>query len=321
MELIIVGSIGYDDLETPEASGSDVIGGSAVHSSISAAFHLPKIPGLPSRVGIMGPIGDDFQGYDLEMMEHKGLDINGIVELEGKTFRWSGKYEGAMNDAETISTEVNVLANYLPNVPESWTIPEIIFCANMHPSSQVSVLEQCNSAKISVMDTFMLWIETEFETLSLALRKVDIAIINEEEACKIAKEDTITKAARKIMSGESLHGGEIAGRGPRGLIIKRGSAGVLAYMPCGIIALPSYPTTKIIDPTGCGDSFAGAFLANIVGTSGIMEDREILRNALAHATVTASFTIEGLGSSNLISLERGKYHARVDEYRRIAGLQ
>ena len=109
--------------------------------------------------------------------------------------------------------------------------------------------------------------------------------MNEEEACAIAKEDTIflRRRQRKIMSGEALHGGRGSpAKGPRGLIIKRGGAGVLAYMPCGIIALPSYPTTKIIDPTGCGDSFAGAFLANIVGTSGIMEDREILRNALVH---------------------------------------
>ncbi|MFQ3344124.1 MAG: PfkB family carbohydrate kinase [Candidatus Poseidoniales archaeon] len=321
MDLVIVGSIGYDDLETPEASGSDIIGGSAVHSSISAVFHLPKIPGLPPRVGIIGPVGEDFQNQDLGMLESKGLDITGITKMKGKTFRWSGKYEGAMENAQTISTEVNVLADFEPIIPEYWDNPEILFCANMHPLSQISVLEQSTNVKISVLDTFMLWIDTELETLSDALRKVDIAILNEEEVCAIAKENILTKAAEKIISGEALHGGKAAGDGPRGLIIKRGSSGVLAYMPCGIIVLPSYPTKDIVDPTGCGDSFAGAFLSNMIGSGNMMEDREVLRNALVQATVTASFTIGGLGSTNLINLQRGVYHARVDDYRRMVGLQ
>jgi|TARA_B110000881_G_C18591967_1_gene528636 sugar/nucleoside kinase (ribokinase family) len=320
MELIIVGSIGYDDIETPEDSGSDILGGSAVHSSISAGFHLPVIPGVPPRIGILGPVGEDFDNEDIHLLESKGLNIAGIIRREGKTFRWSGKYEGSMDDAQTISTEVNVLGDFEPIIPTSWKNPEILFCANMHPLSQISVLEQCNSVNISVLDTFMLWINTEFETLSEALRKVDIAIFNEEEVCAISGEGILTKAAEGIMSGESLHGGKLAGSGPRGLIIKRGSGGVLAYLPCGIISLPSYPTKEIVDPTGCGDSFAGAFLANILGSVGIMEDREGMRNALVHATVTASFTIAGLGSTNLIDLQRGQYHARVDKYRRIVGL-
>jgi len=320
MELIIVGSIGYDDIETPEDSGSDILGGSAVHSSISAGFHLPVIPGVPPRIGILGPVGEDFDNEDIHLLESKGLNIAGIIRREGKTIRWSGKYEGSMDDAQTISTEVNVLGDFEPIIPTSWKNPEILFCANMHPLSQISVLEQCNSVNISVLDTFMLWINTEFETLSEALRKVDIAIFNEEEVCAISGEGILTKAAEGIMSGESLHGGKLAGSGPRGLIIKRGSGGVLAYLPCGIISLPSYPTKEIVDPTGCGDSFAGAFLANILGSVGIMEDREGMRNALVHATVTASFTIAGLGSTNLIDLQRGQYHARVDKYRRIVGL-
>ncbi len=321
MELVIVGSIGYDDLETPKETGSDILGGSAVHSSISAVFHLPKLPGLPARVGIMGPIGIDFQDEDSKIMEDKGLNIAGIERLNGKTFRWSGKYEGSMENAETISTEVNVLGDYVPKIPVIWKNPEILFCANMHPSSQISVLEQCSDVHISALDTFMLWIDNEFEELSAALRKVDIAILNEEEVCAIANEGILTLAAEKIISGEALHGSKIAGKGPRGLIIKRGSSGVLAYMPCGIIVLPAYPTKKIIDPTGCGDSFAGAFLSNIIGSSGVMEDRDILRNALIHATITASFAIEGLGSKNIINLQRGIYHARMDEYRRMVGLQ
>ena len=311
--------MGYDHIQTPTAFGADILGGSAIHSSISAAFHLPLMPGMPPRVGVIGPIGDDFRESDLQLLNDKGINIEGISKLSGKTFRWSGKYEGSMDDAQTISTEINVLGDFDPQIPDFWNDIDILFCANMHPLSQVKILGEC-SPKISVLDTFMLWINTEFEALSEALRRVDIAILNEEEVCAISDEDIVTKAAEKIISGEALNGGKSAGKGPRSLIIKRGSGGVLAYLPCGTISLPSYPTKEVIDPTGCGDSFAGAFLANIVGCVGAMEDIEIMRNALVQATVTSSFIIGGLGSINLLNLQKGKYHARVDKYRRIVGL-
>ena len=311
--------MGYDHIQTPTAFGADILGGSAIHSSISAAFHLPLMPGMFPRVGVIGPIGDDFRESDLKLLNDKGINIEGISKLSGKTFRWSGKYEGSMDDAQTISTEINVLGDFDPQIPDFWNDIDILFCANMHPLSQVKILGEC-SPKISVLDTFMLWINTEFEALSEALRRVDIAILNEEEVCAISDEDIVTKAAEKIISGEALNGGKSAGKGPRSLIIKRGSGGVLAYLPCGTISLPSYPTKEVIDPTGCGDSFAGAFLANIVGCVGAMEDIEIMRNALVQATVTSSFIIGGLGSINLLNLQKGKYHARVDKYRRIVGL-
>jgi sugar/nucleoside kinase (ribokinase family) len=174
--------------------------------------------------------------------------------------------------------------------------------------------------EISAVDTFMMWIETEFEQLSLALRKADIAILNEEEVCAISGEDVFTRAIQPILSGSALHGGESAGKGPSALIIKRGSSGVLANFPCGIFSLPAFPTNDIVDPTGCGDSFAGAFLANISGRSGALNDVEAIRTALVHAVVTSSFTIGGLGSSKLQGLERGLYHARLDRFRRIVGL-
>ncbi|MFL2974623.1 MAG: PfkB family carbohydrate kinase [Candidatus Thalassarchaeaceae archaeon] len=314
-----MGSMGYDHIQTPTSYGADILGGSAIHSSISAAFHLPLMPGMLPRVGAIGPIGKDFRESDLQLLNDKGINTEGISKLSGKTFRWSGKYEGTMNDAQTISTEINVLGDFKPKIPDFWNDIDILFCANMHPLSQLKILRECNP-NISVLDTFMLWIDTEFEALSEALRRVDIAILNEEEVCAISGENIVTKAAEKIISGEVLNGGKSAGKGPRSLIIKRGSGGVLAYLPCGTISLPSYPTKEVIDPTGCGDSFAGTFLANIVGCVGAMEDIEIMRNALVHATVTSSFIIGGLGSINLINLQKGKYHARVDKYRRIVGL-
>ena len=320
MEIVIVGSIGYDDIETPIVTGSDVLGGSAVHAGASAAFHLPEIPDRGARVGLVGPIGDDFSISDSVKLEDLGIDFSGVQKLPGKTFRWSGKYSGKMENVETISTEVNVLADFSPEIPEAWRSPRILFCANTHPASQIQVLDQCPSAEITAIDTFMLWIETEYSLLSQALRMVDIAILNEEEVCAISGEDMFMKAIDPILSGSCLEGGESAGKGPRGLIIKRGSSGVIAYLPCGIIALPSYPIKEIADPTGCGDSFAGALLANISGRKGILNDIDSMRDAMVHATVSSSFTIEGLGTNKLQGLERGVYHARMDNYRRIIGL-
>ena len=318
--MVIVGSIGYDDIETPIVTGSDVLGGSAVHAGASAAFHLPEIPDGGARVGLVGPIGDDFSISDSAKLEDLGIDFSGVQKLPGKTFRWSGKYSGKMENVETISTEVNVLADFSPEIPEAWRSPRILFCANTHPASQIQVLDQCPSAEITAIDTFMLWIETEYSLLSQALRMVDIAILNEEEVCAISGEDMFMKAIDPILSGSCLEGGESAGKGPRGLIIKRGSSGVIAYLPCGIIALPSYPIKEIADPTGCGDSFAGALLANISGRKGILNDIDSMRDAMVHATVSSSFTIEGLGTNKLQGLERGVYHARMDNYRRIIGL-
>ncbi len=320
MDLLIVGSIGYDDIETVSASGSDILGGSAVHAGVSASFHLPRLPSEEPRVALIAPIGEDFSDNDVKSLERAGLNFTGVSKLPGKTFRWSGKYEGDMDIVTTISTELNVLGDFEPAIPVGWNSPRVLFCANTHPDSQISVLDQCPNAGLSAIDTFMLWIETEFESLSAAIRKADIAILNEEEACAISGEGLFTHSFDPIMSGSALHGGEISGRGPRGMIVKRGSSGVMAKFPCGTIVLPAYPTDDIVDPTGCGDSFAGAFLSNMVDVQTSINDLEATRLAMINAIVTSSFTIGGLGSSKLQSLERGAYHARMDKYRRMVGL-
>ena len=320
MDMVIVGSIGYDDIQTPAASGSDLLGGAAVYSGLAASFHLRTMDEEPTKVGLVGIVGDDFSVYDQMVLEKAGLNLAGVVRAEGEIFRWSGKYEGAMESVETLATEVNVLADFKPELPDVWNNPEILFCASTHPATQVAVLDQCPGAQLTVLDTFMLWIESEFETLSEAMRKVDIAVINEQEACAIADDEILPRAMKSIMSGEALHGGSGAGPGPRCLIVKRGSGGVLAMLPGGALALPAYPTDKIVDPTGCGDSFAGSLLSYLIGRQGVLNDLDAIRNALVHATVTSSFTLGGIGVTALGSIDRGIYHARVDKYRRIVGI-
>ena len=321
MDMVIVGSIGYDDIQTPVASGSDLLGGAAVYSGLAASFHLRTKDQEPNKVGLVGVVGDDFAVYDQMILEKAGLNLAGVVRADGDTFRWSGKYEGAMESVETLATEVNVLGDFKPNLPDVWDNPEVLFCASTHPATQVAVLAQCPGAQLTVLDTFMLWIETEFETLSEAMRKVDIVVINEQEVCAIAGDEILPRAMKSIMSGDALHGGSAAGPGPRCLIAKRGSGGVLAMLPAGKVSLPAYPTDEIVDPTGCGDSFAGSLLAYLVGRQGVLSDVKAIRNALVHATVTSSFTLGAIGTTGIVSIDRGVYHARVDRYRRIAGIK
>ena len=320
MKLVILGSIGLDDIETPVSSGSDLLGGAAAHAGIAAGFHLPTAPRKPPAVGLVSAVGNDFPSEAQRTLEASGLNLAGVVRKEGSTFRWSGRYEGSMDDVMTISTEVNVLEGHIPEIPASWKDPEILLCANTHPRSQVSVLDQCPGAAITALDSFMLWIDTEFELLSEALRKVDLAILNEEEVCAIAGDDLVHNAAAKISSGEALYGGTAAGPGPSGVIVKRGRSGSVAYLDCGTITLPAYPIDDLVDPTGAGDSFAGGLLANITGRKGALNQLDTMRDALLHATVTASFAVEGMGVSGISNLDRGRYHARVDKYRRMVGL-
>ncbi|DAC37294.1 MAG TPA: hypothetical protein D7H75_03705 [Candidatus Poseidoniales archaeon] len=320
MKLVILGSIGLDDIETPVASGSDLLGGAAAHAGIAAGFHLPPTPRKPPAIGLVSAVGNDFSAEAQRTLEDCGLNLAGVVRKDGSTFRWSGRYEGPMDDVTTISTEVNVLEDYIPEIPASWRDPDVLFCANTHPRSQVAVLDQCPGAVITALDSFMLWIDTEFKLLSEALRKVDLAILNEEEVCAIAGDDLVHSAAAKISSGEALYGGTAAGPGPPGVIVKRGRSGSVAYLDCGTITLPAYPTDALVDPTGAGDSFAGGLLANIAGRKGALNQPDTMRDALLHATVTASFSVEGLGVSSVSNLDRGRYHARADKFRRMAGL-
>ena len=320
VEMVIVGSIGFDDIDTPEASGSDLLGGAATHAGLASAFHLPLTPRKPPRVGLVSAVGTDFPEGAQEILEDSGLNLAGVVRRDGRTFRWAGRYEGSMEEVQTLLTEVNVLEDFRPEVPSSWRAPEVLLCANTHPRTQVSVLDQCPGAVITALDSFMLWIDTEFELLSEALGKVDMAILNEEEVCSLAGEEVLHRAVEAIRSGAALYGGQEAGPGPRSLVIKRAGSGSVAYLPCGTITLPAYPSDDLVDPTGAGDSFAGALLANVAGRKGALNQTETMRNALVHATVTASFTIEGLGASALYGLERGRYHARADKYRRMVGL-
>ncbi len=323
MDVVIVGSLAYDDLETDSGSVEDSLGGSGTFAGLSSAFHASRRldPGGTLPVGLVCAIGDDFKSKDLDLLKSAGLNLDGIEQIDGgRTFRWKGRYEGDMSQAITIETQQNVLEDYKPKVPAAWWSPRLLFLANNHPSIQAHVLDQCEGAKFTALDSMNLWINIAFEPLSDVLRRVDLAILNDMEVRMIAKDDNLVRAAQSIRSGACLEGGESAGNGPDIIVVKKGEHGSVTLFENGIIVLPAYPTAEVVDPTGCGDTFAGALLTHLSESESIKPTADELHSALLHATVTASFTLSAFGIDGLTRLERGEYHARLDSFRRMIGL-
>ncbi len=323
MDIVIVGSLAYDDLETDTGSAKNSLGGSGTFAGIAAAFHTSRRqdPGGTLPVGLVCAIGDDFDHSDFQLLKDAGLNMDGIETIDGgRTFRWHGRYEGDMAQAITIETQQNVLDGYQPKVPAAWWAPRVLFLANNHPSIQSHVLDQCEGAKYTALDSMNLWIDTAFEELSGVLRRIDLAILNDNEVRMIAEDENLIRAGESIRSGEALTGGKEVGSGPDILIIKKGEHGCVALTDFGILTLPAFPTSELIDPTGCGDSFAGTLLTFLSETEELNPSLEELHNALIHATVTASFTLSQFGVAGIVELERGEYHARLDTYRRMVGL-
>ena len=315
LKLLIVGSLAYDSISTEVNKVENTLGGSAVYAGISAAGHLERIfKHSKEEIGLVGVIGKDFLDSDLKVLEKKGLNISGIKKEEGLTFRWSGSYSGDMSQAITHSTELNVFETFSPIVPNDLTTPEITFCANMHPSIQASVLDQSNPKKFAAVDSMNLWINNTPRELSEILRRVEMAILNSDEVMMLAKCEDLVQAGNLIRSGKALFDDGTSRKGPEILIIKKGGEGVLALFKDTTIELPAFPTSKIIDPTGCGDSFAGALLAHLSNSSSKFPTKNELYESLIHANVTASFTIEEMGVNRINSLQNEEYKKRYNEY-------
>ena len=315
MKLLIVGSLAYDSIKTETNSIKNTLGGSAIYAGISAAKYMNRQEDYTiNQIGLVGVIGTDFINSDLKKLTAQGLDIRGIKQENGLTFRWSGSYSGDMSQAKTLSTDLNVFESFKPVVPPEFQTPEITFCANMHPSIQSSVLDQSKPLKFAAVDSMNLWINNNHIELSAILRRVKMAILNSDEIKMLAKCENLIEAGNLIRSGVALTGGKNAGKGPEILIIKKGGEGVLALFGDNSIILPAYPTTNIVDPTGCGDSFAGTLLAHLSLNSSKTPTRNELYNALIHANVTASFTLEELGIKGIETLKNTQYQKRYEQY-------
>ena len=304
MEVVMVGSIAYDSVESPEGKVENALGGSAIYGGIASQFHAAKL-NLGS-VGIVGVVGTDFLQSDRERLSKLGLDLRGIETMQGNTFRWSGSYHGDMGVAQTHDTQLNVFGEFEPKVPEFAQNPNVLFCANLLPILQSKVLDQVKPRRLSMLDSMNLWISTAKDDLLDVMKRVDLIIINDGEVKMLAEDENFIRASRKVVEMTGCHT----------LVVKRGEFGVIAFHGQEIISLPAFPTEKVVDPTGCGDSFAGTLASYLAEGEGDVSRGE-LRDALIAATVTSSFTLESFGTGRLIDLGEQEFNQRLSLYNSI----
>ena len=296
MAILIVGSIALDTIETPLGKVIEVLGGAAVYSAVSASFFAP--------VKIIGVVGEDFPEEYLKLLSEKNIDLKGLVKLPGKTFRWEGKYLEDMNQRQTIRTELNVFEQFKPTLHEEHRSLSYVFLANIHPQLQLEVLEQVENPELVVCDTMNLWINTARRELEEVLARVDILLINDEEARLLTKEYQLARAGRKLLE-----------RGLKAVVIKRGEHGATIHTKEGIFFAPAYPLEVVKDPTGAGDSFAGGFIGYLwqVGKADFSE----LKRAGIYGSVVASFTVEEFGLKRLLEISKKDIEQRFEEFKEL----
>ena len=298
MDVLIVGSIAYDSVASPIGNVQDALGGSATYAGLACSFHAKRLS--LKQVGLVGVVGEDFTEKDRLILASHGTDVSGIETAAGETFRWEGAYEGSMAEAETYATHLNVFEHFQPKVPEHARTPKVTFCANLHPALQDSVLQQATPQRLSMLDSMNLWINIARDSLIEVMQKVDLVIINDGEVRMLADDENLIRAARKVI--EMI--------GVQTLVVKRGEHGVIAFHGSDIISLPAFPTDKVVDPTGCGDTFAGSIAAHLASGNGPLT-RDELRQALLAATVSASFTLESFGIEGLHSMTEERFNQRL----------
>jgi sugar/nucleoside kinase (ribokinase family) len=295
MSLLVTGSIGIDTVSSPHGQADAVLGGSAVYFSFAATQYTP--------VRLVGVVGDDFPEKFRATLGSRNIDLAGLETRAGsKTFRWTGKFEGDMNEAETVDVDLNVLAEKGPTVPDSFADTDVVFLANTHPALQRELLSQVKSPKLVVCDTMNLWINTERDSLIETLKAVNGVIINDAESRQLSGKTNLIEAGEWIL-----------GLGPKFVIVKKGEHGCLLVTPEGPAAIPAFPTKDVKDPTGAGDSFAGGTLGYLCEQGN--SELHTLRNAIVRGTVAASFTIEDFSLGRVKDLSRADVDARIQAFK------
>ncbi|WP_332021954.1 PfkB family carbohydrate kinase [Kaistella sp.] len=297
MKLLVVGSVAFDAIETPFGKTDKILGGAATYIGIASSI-------LNVKSGIVSVIGGDFPQSDLDMLTSRGVNIEGIeIVKEGKTFFWSGKYHNDLNSRDTLVTEVNVLENFDPKIPESMQDAEILLLGNLHPGVQLSVLERMkNRPKLVILDTMNFWMDSAWDTLMQMIAKTDVITINDEEARQLSGEYSLVKAAKKIHE-----------MGPEFVIIKKGEHGALLFHNGKIFAIPALPLEEVFDPTGAGDTFAGGFAAYLAKKADF--SFETMKSALIVGSAMASFTVEKFGTEKLQEVTEGEMIARIKNFK------
>jgi sugar/nucleoside kinase (ribokinase family) len=290
MSILVVGSIALDTIETPHGNVEDSFGGSALYFSAAASFFAP--------VDIVGVVGKDFDFSEIDFLKERKVNFEGLVAEDGKTFRWGGRYKRDMNQRDTLFTHLNVFQNFRPAIPARYRKDEFIFLANIAPELQLDVLAQIDKPRVSVLDTMNFWISGAREPLMRLIKKVDVLILNDEELLELTNLPNMFESAHSLLE-----------LGPRAVVIKKGAHGAVLVTPKEYFLSPAYPISKVIDPTGAGDSFAGGFLGYLATCNEVNERH--LRLAVVYGTVTASFTVEDFSFNRLRNITRNDIERRV----------
>jgi sugar/nucleoside kinase (ribokinase family) len=295
MSITVVGSIAYDTVKTPFGERERMLGGAAVHFALAASFF--------DEVRVVGPVGDDFGEPQLDVMRERGVDISDIERVAGgKTFFWHGEYGWDLNSRETLDTQLGVFEGFAPKLSESSRSSEVLFLANIQPDLQREVRAQLPEARFVALDSMNLWIEIARDSLVAAIEGVDCLILNDAELRQLTGKPNLVSAAREILTW-----------GPSVIVAKQGEYGAALITTESFFALPAYPLESVIDPTGAGDTFAGGFVGYIAANLDAPLSDELLRRAMAHATVLASYNVEEFGTERVKRLTRAEIDARLGE--------
>lgn len=297
--VLIVGSVALDSVKTPAGVVDRALGGAAVYSSVAASFFSP--------VRVVGVIGEDFPQEHLDFLKSRKIDTKGIQVIpDGKTFHWKGSYEGDMNQANTIATELNVFQDFRPQLSDDYKSSKFVFLANIDPELQLQVLDQTDKANLVAMDTMNLWISIKKDALMEVLKRVDIVFINDAEARQLTGHINLARAASEIHS-----------YGPKYVVVKKGEHGAVMFCSDNIcFAAPSYPLEEVADPTGAGDSFAGGFMGYIAST-GEVNDTNI-RKAVIYGSTLASYNVQDFSLRRFKRLTLDEINSRYEEFRQIS---
>lgn len=296
-KVLIVGSVALDSIKTPFGEHENILGGSAVHSSVSASFFSP--------VNLVGVVGEDFPQKHVDMLKKRNVDVSGLQIIKGgKTFHWKGFYEHDMNQAHSLDTQLNVFADFDPVLPDAYKDTPYVFLANIDPELQLRVLQQVKKPKLTLLDTMNFWISSKREKLLEVMKKVDVVLLNEGEIRQLMNTSSIIKGARALLK-----------EGIKILIVKKGEHGVLLFHGKTIFAAPSFPIDDVKDPTGAGDSFAGGFIGYIAKTGDISEKN--MRQAIMVGSTMASYIVEDFSCDRFMRLTEKDIHARFDEFNQL----
>lgn len=294
-EILVVGSLAYDSIQTPTGKVDRALGGSANYFSLAAS--------RSAKVRVVGVVGEDYSDSDKNLLRDRHVDLEGMFVAPGKTFHWEGYYEGAMNEAITRKTELNVFEHFKPQLPESYINSKFVFLANISPDLQGEVLDQCKKPVYVGMDTMNFWISSKLADLKKTLSRVDVVLINEGEAMMLTGAKNGIEAAPQVCE-----------MGPEAIVIKRGEYGFMMYSKSeGYFILPAVPMPKVVDPTGAGDTFAGGFFGYLAKLDRRPEAKD-LRQACVQGTVLASFTIQDFGVKALAQVEPAAFEERMAKY-------